>query len=78
MIFSRSSAAPVREQVMRVDGRWVRLVPDNLFPSSQTAGCQKVAIKSDGHGFYNLCQPFDERATVALDVTALWERKYSL
>jgi len=59
------------EQVIAVDGRFVRLAPFNEFPWEQVQKCPKRVLSYSG-GFYL----DDPQGFVAFDVTHLWRAKH--
>jgi hypothetical protein len=58
------------DQVIRMDGRIIRLIQANKFPD--VAGCPLINIKSDGNGFYVHAHYNDMAGFHAVDVSALW------
>ena len=62
------------EQVIRVDGRFVRLIPRNKQPEDKAQACPSVNIKS-ADGFYIGVPIGEEGSFSARDVTRLWSSR---
>lgn len=58
------------DQVIRSDGRIIRLTPNNKF--ADTKDCPSIKIKSDGRGFYVHSHYNEIDGFYAVDVTRLW------
>ena len=59
------------EQVIRVDGRFVRLIPSNKQPDIKALTCPSVTVKS-ADGFYLEVPSGSPESFIARDVTKLW------
>lgn len=62
---------PQTDQVIRVDGRLVRLSHKNMFSNDDVRWLEFIRIKSDGQGFYR--KDDSDGSIVAHDVTRLWQ-----
>lgn len=61
------------DQVIRSDGRIIRLIERNKF--ADTKGCTQIKVKSDGHGFYVNSHYNEIDGFYAIDVTSLWHNR---
>ena len=57
------------EQVIRVDGRFVRLIPKNQRMAAIAMACPLVTVKAGGDGFYYDATSDMPGAFLARDVT---------
>jgi hypothetical protein len=63
------------EQVIRSDGRIIRLAPNRHI--ADTKDCPSIKIKSDGRGFYVHSHYNEIDGFYAVDVTRLYSDRWS-
>lgn len=73
-IFTMKGQNLMCEQMIKRDGRLIRLAPHNMFPDNQLDGLPRVYVTSD-NGFYH---EVTRDGFEAVDVTTLWDRKHGL